>query len=61
MNKKYLAVLILAAAMVGLVYSIEHTARPAPEHQPGAAAAAPAAAPTPMPTVPVPGSGPSGH
>jgi hypothetical protein len=59
MNKKYLAVIVLAAAVVGLVYSIERTARPPLARPPGAVAGAAGGAPTAMPTVPV--TGHEGH
>jgi hypothetical protein len=37
---KILAVIILTGALIGLVTSIEHTARPIAEHQPGQASSA---------------------
>jgi hypothetical protein len=57
MKIKYFAVLVLTGALFGLVYSIEKSARPVTERQPGAAATAATEAPvepgmTPTPAVP---------
>jgi hypothetical protein len=40
MNKKHLFVFVLTAVLFGLVYTIERTARPVNERQPGTAASA---------------------
>jgi hypothetical protein len=62
--KKYIALIVLVGALVGLVWQIERTARPVNERQPGAAASAetPAAPGAPgMPGAPGPEPGHEGH